>query len=204
MEDRLGGSSSRPAAERAEVNGLGLLLLMQRARDAAFSWIASSGFASFGARSRILLPFRVGNADRIAIGSDVLIGPGSWLIVPRLDEPGPVIVIGDRVRMNETSISAVRSVVIEDGVAMARGVYISDHTHGFDEPDTFIRDQPLVRVSPVRICRGAWLGQNAVIMPGVTIGAGAVVGANSVVREDVPPRSVVAGAPARLIRQLAA
>ena len=81
MEDRLGGSSSRPAAERAEVNGLGLLLLMQRARDAAFSWIASSGFASFGARSRILLPFRVGNADRIAIGSDVLIGP--WLVADR-------------------------------------------------------------------------------------------------------------------------
>src|SRR4029079_15644731 len=117
---------------------------------------------------------------------------------------GPVIVIGDRVRMNETSISAVRSVVIEGGVAMAGGGDIPDHTHGFERPATFIRDQPLVRVSLVRICRGAWLGQNAVIMPGVTVGAGAVVGANSVVREDVPPRTVVAGAPARLIRQLAA
>ena len=186
------------------MNGLDVLLLMQRARDAVFSWVASSGFESFGARSRILLPFRVGNADRIAIGSDVLIGPGSWLIVPRLDNTAPVIRIGDRVRMNETSISAVQSVIIEDGVAMARGVYISDHTHGFDLPDVFIRDQPLVRVAPVRICRGAWLGQNAVVMPGVTIGAGAVVGANSVVREDVPPRSVVAGAPARMIRQLTA
>jgi acetyltransferase-like isoleucine patch superfamily enzyme len=185
------------------VNGLDLLLLMQRARDAAFSWIASTGFANFGARSRILLPFRVGNASRISIGSDVLIGPGSWLIVPCLDNPAPVIVIGDRVRMNETSISAVSSVVIEDGVAMARGVYISDHTHGFDRADLFIRDQPLDRVAPVRICRGAWLGQNAVIMPGVTVGAGSVVGANSVVREDVPARSVVAGAPARFIRQLA-
>ncbi|MBT2498939.1 acyltransferase [Agromyces sp. ISL-38] len=175
---------------------------MQRARDAAFSWIASSGFAGFGARSRILLPFRVGNADRISIGSDVLIGPGSWLIVPRLDHPGPVIRIGDRVRMNETSISAVSSVIIEDGVAIARGVYISDHAHGFDRPDVFIRDQPLDRVAPVRIGRGAWLGQNVVVMPGVTIGAGAVVGANSVVRDDVPPRCVVAGTPARLIRQL--
>jgi acetyltransferase-like isoleucine patch superfamily enzyme len=186
------------------MNGLDVLLLLQRARDAVFSRIASSGFASFGTRSRILLPFRVGNADRIAIGSDVLIGPGSWHIVPRLDEPGPVIRIGDRVRMNETSISAISSVVIEDGVAIARGVYISDHTHGFDQPDVFIRDQPLGRIAPVRICRGAWLGQNAVIMPGVTVGAGAVVGANSVVRDDVPPRAVVAGAPARLIRQLAA
>lgn len=186
------------------MNGLDALLFLQRARDAAFSWLASTGFESFGARSRILLPFRVGNADRIAIGSDVLIGPGSWLIVPRLDHRGPAIRIGDRVRMNETSISAIESVVIEDGVALARGVYISDHTHGFDLPDVFIRDQPLQRVAPVRICRGAWLGQNVVVMPGVTIGAGAVVGANSVVREDVPPRCVVAGAPARVIRQLAA
>ncbi|WP_374196209.1 DapH/DapD/GlmU-related protein [Agromyces sp. ISL-38] len=104
--------------------------------------------------------------------------------------------------MNETSISAVSSVIIEDGVAIARGVYISDHAHGFDRPDVFIRDQPLDRVAPVRIGRGAWLGQNVVVMPGVTIGAGAVVGANSVVRDDVPPRCVVAGTPARLIRQL--
>ena len=73
------------------MNGLDVLLLGQRARDAVFSWLASTGFESFGARSRILLPFRVGNGDRIAIGSDVLIGPGSWLIVPRLDHPGPNI-----------------------------------------------------------------------------------------------------------------
>jgi len=186
------------------VNGLDVVLLMQRARDAIFSKMAATGFASFGARTRILLPFRVGNAHRISVGSDVLIGPGSWLIVPRLDGPSPTIMIGDRVRMNQTSISAVQSVILEDGVAIARGVYISDHTHGFDQPDVFIRDQPLDRVAAVRICRGAWIGQNAVIMPGVTIGAGAVVGANSVVRDDVPPRSVVAGAPARVIRELAA
>ena len=48
----------------------------------------------------------------------------------------------------------------------------------------------------------AWLGQNVVILPGVTVGAGAVVGANSVVGEDVAPRTVVVGAPARLVREL--
>ena len=73
------------------MNGLDLLLLLQRARDATFSWVAGSGFAGFGARTRILLPFRVGNADRIAIGSDVLIGPGSWLMVPSARRsPDPV------------------------------------------------------------------------------------------------------------------
>ncbi len=50
---------------------------------------------------------------------------------------------------------------------------------------------------------GAWLGQNVVLLPGVTVGRGAVVGANSVIRQDVPPRSVVAGTPGRVIRRLA-
>jgi acetyltransferase-like isoleucine patch superfamily enzyme len=48
---------------------------------------------------------------------------------------------------------------------------------------------------------GAWLGQNSVIL-GATIGAGAVVAANSVVLEDVPPRTVAAGAPAKVVREL--
>lgn len=184
------------------MNGLQIFIRLQRVRDAIFSKVAATGFHSFGARSRILLPFRVGNPDRIAIGAHVLIGPGSWLIVPRLDHEGPVIELHDRVRIHQTSISAVRSVVVEEGVEMARGVYISDHSHGFEEAGVPIRDQPLSRIAPVRICRGAWLGENVVVLPGVTIGEGAVVGANAVVRKDVAPRSIVAGVPARLIRQL--
>lgn len=184
------------------MNALQAMLALQRARDAAFSVLAARGFARFGKGSRILLPFRVGNADRIAVGSGCLIGAGSWLMVPRRGDGGVVLEIGDRVRMNQTSISAVASVVIEDGVGIARGVYIADHAHGFDDADEFIRDQPLARVAAVRIGRGAWLGQNVVVLPGVTIGAGAVVGANSVVREDVPPRTVAVGSPARVVRQL--
>ncbi|QEO10265.1 acyltransferase [Protaetiibacter larvae] len=185
------------------MNALDLLLGLQRIRDAAFSRLAATGFHSFGRRSRILLPFRVGNPDLIAVGDRVLIGAGSWLMTPSRDFPAPVIELHDRVRINQTSITAVQSVVIEEGVDIARGCYISDHSHGFDDPELAIRDQPLVRIAPVRICRGAWLGQNVVVLPGVTIGEGAVIGANSVVREDVPARAVVAGVPARLIRQLA-
>jgi acetyltransferase-like isoleucine patch superfamily enzyme len=185
------------------MNALDLMIGLQRVRDAAFTIIAARGFRQFGRGSRILLPFRVQGAGRIVIGSKVLIGAGSWLIT--LDEGGdePAIEIHDRVRMNQTSISAVRSVIIEEAVAIARGVYISDHSHGFDDPDTPIRDQPLARVAPVRIERGAWLGQNVVVLPGVTIGAGSVIGANSVVRDDVPTRTVAAGTPARVIRRLA-
>ncbi|GAB2464181.1 acyltransferase [Xylanimonas ulmi] len=184
------------------MNGLQALLALQRARDAAFSLVAARGFATFGAGTRILLPFRVGNPHRIAIGARALIGSGSWLMVPARGDT-VALTIGDRVRMRGTSISAVESVVIEDGVALAHGVYISDHAHGFEDPEAFIRDQPLTRVAPVRIGRGAWLGQNVVVLPGVTIGAGAVVGANSVVRADVPARAVAAGVPARVLRELA-
>ncbi|WP_420063936.1 acyltransferase [Microbacterium marmarense] len=74
--------------------------------------------------------------------------------------------------------------------------------HGFDDPTIPIRDQALTRIAPVRIRRGAWLGQNVVVMPGVEIGAGAVIGANSVVTSDVPPRTIAVGAPARVIREL--
>lgn len=184
------------------MNGLDALLGLQRARDFAFSRIAATGFHSFGPGSRILLPTRLGNPDRIAVGAGVLIGAGSWLMVPSHENSKPVMFIHDRVRMRGTSISAVESVVIEEAVGIAFGVYISDHSHGFSRTDVPVRDQELSQPKPVRICRGAWLGQNAVIMPGVTIGQQAVVGANAVVVHDVPPRTVVVGAPARVVREL--
>lgn len=184
------------------MNGLRVVILAQRLRDALFTWFVRGGFAHVGRGSRILLPFRTGNSQHISIGRRVLIGPQSWLLVPVADASGTVLEIGDRVRMNQTSISAVSSVVIEEGVELARGVYISDHSHGFTDADTPIRDQPLIRTEPVRIGRGAWLGQNVVVLPGVTIGAGSVIGANSVVTHDVPPRCIAAGVPARVLRNL--
>lgn len=194
------------------MNGLDLVLQLQRIRDAAFSAVASTGFAEFGKGSRILLPTRIAGAEHISLGRQVFIGPGSWLIVPSgalaggaADLlPGPNIVLHDRVRINQTSISAVARVTIEEGVEIARGVYISDHSHLFDNPNMAIRDQPIGRIAPVTIKRGAWIGQNSVILPGVTIGEGAVIGANSVVRDDVPARTVAVGSPARIVRTIGA
>src|SRR4051794_19883125 len=116
------------------MSALDVMLVLQRARDAAFSRLAARGFHSFGRGSRILLPFRTGNPDLISIGDRVLIGPGSWLMTPSRENPAPVIELHDRVRINQTSITAVLSVVIEEGVDIARGCYISDHSHGFDDP----------------------------------------------------------------------
>ncbi|MET0829805.1 MAG: hypothetical protein ABWY26_09815, partial [Microbacterium sp.] len=100
------------------MNTLDLLIGAQRMRDLAFSKLAAPGFAAFGANSRILLPTRLSGAEHMSIGDHVLIGAGSWLIVPEQLAPGPNIVIHDRVRMNTTSISAVSRVELEEGVAI--------------------------------------------------------------------------------------
>lgn len=138
----------------------------------------------------------------MAIGRGALIGANSFLLVPPGHRAGVVLHIGDRVRMNTASVSAVESVVLEEGVSIARGVYISDHSHGFTDPHLPVRDQPIDRIAPVRVGAGSWIGQNSVVLPGVRIGRGCVIGANSVVRESVPDRTVVAGAPARVLRTL--
>ena len=70
----------------------------------------------------------------------------------------------------------------------------------FANPDLPVHHQGVTRVRPVEIADGAWLGENAVVLPGVRIGRGAVIGANSVVNIDVPDGGVAVGVPARIIR----
>ena len=150
-----------------------------------------------------MLPIRLDGEACIRIGTQVFIGPNSWLQAMKNDpkHDGPIIHIGDRCGISGfCTITAAQEVRIEQSVLIARYVYISDHVHAHSSRASPIRDQGLTGIRPVRICEGAWLGQSVVVCPGVTIGRGAVVGANSVVREDVPEYTVAAGVPARSIR----
>ena len=173
---------------------------MVRARNRLFTDLARRDFRALGARSVIELPFRVWGAHRISIGSDVVVGMGSWL---QALEPAGEIVIEERTTMARAcTISAAERVVLGRAVLIAGGVYIADHNHRRDDPARPIRDQGIDDVAPVHIGDGAWLGQNAVILAGTQVGAGCVVGANAVVRGRFPPRSLIAGAPGRVIRTL--
>ncbi len=178
--------------------------LWKRAVSKAFSLAASGAFSSFGRRSVVELPIRLGGERRIAIGHDVFVGAGSWIQVVG-DDHGPVaIALG-----NGTSIaggcvvSAVSSVRLGEKVLVARNVYIADHSHAYRDPTTAVLDQGLERVAAVEICDGAWLGENVVVCPGVRIGCGAVIGANAVVTSNVPDHAVAVGAPARVVREFA-
>lgn len=158
-------------------------------------------FGHLGRRTRLVPPFRGSGLHLVSFGEGVYLGTGSWL---RAEGPGPepLIVVGDHVRSSgQTTISALTNVRIGDRVSMARGVYIADHTHAYAQPGTAVRDQGVKDVRPVRIGAGAWLGTGAVIGPGVTIGERAVVGAYAIVTEDVPPQSLVVGAPARVVKR---
>jgi acetyltransferase-like isoleucine patch superfamily enzyme len=90
--------------------------------------------------------------------------------------------------------------VLEEDVLIASNVYISDHMHKYSDPETPILAQGIDKIQPVLIGRGAGLGQNVVVCPGVRIGKGAVIGANSVVNKNIADFSVAVGAPARIVK----
>ena len=179
---------------------LGSYRLGQRARGKGFSLLAGGAFAEFGPRSVLQPPVRLAGEARIAIGSDVWVGAGSWL-QSLSDEPGIALAIGDGTSVSgNVVISAAHSVRLGKKVLLARGVYISDHIHNYGDTTTAVLDQGIGRLEPVEIGDGAWLGENVVVCPGVTIGRGAVIGANAVVTADVPAHSLAVGAPARVVR----
>ncbi len=166
---------------------------------------------------RIELPRRVFEPQCMLIGDDVCIGPNSLLVAqthyptdvmrhPYIEQPlqrfEPRIVIGNRVvATGGLTLSAMRDITIEDDVMFAANVLVADGSHGYANANEPYKYQRMFRIAPVRIKRGCWIGQNAVIQPGVTIGELSIIGANSVVTHDIPPRSIAIGAPARVVKR---
>jgi carbonic anhydrase/acetyltransferase-like protein (isoleucine patch superfamily) len=179
---------------------------VQRAGVVTADTPAGRGFAAFGRGSMAAFPAGSVFGERwIAIGADTLIGAFVTLsagMVPGQDlGPAPVLRIGDRCVIGRGShVVAHCSLSIEDDVFIGPYVYITDQNHGYADPD-----EPIGRQMPcnaaVRIGSGSWLGAGAVVLPGACIGRNVVVAAGSVVRGTVPDRCVVAGVPARIVRE---
>ena len=174
-------------------------------------------FANNPENLKIERPRRIFDAHLIHIGSNVSIGPGALLIpltfYPKsvMSHPdmkhdvqtfNPKIVIGNRVTSTGMlTIAAMQAVTIEDDVMFALNVLIADGMHGFENADAPYKYQKMWKISPIVIKRGSWIGQNVVIMPGVTVGELSIIGANSVVTKSIPERCIAIGAPARIIRK---
>lgn len=115
--------------------------------------------------------------------------------------PEGVVYIGNNVGVSGATISARSSITIGDNVLIGSGVLISDndaHPLLASERNDFSRRQS----APVIIEDDVFVGARAIILKGVSLGRGAVVGAGSVVSRDVPPNTVVAGNPAKVVKVL--
>ena len=164
-------------------------------------------FGAFGERSAICFPpAALVNERYIHIGAGTLIGPHVTLSAGI--EPGqscltdPVVRVGDRCLIGRGSgIVGHLSIDIEDDVWTGHHVYITDQNHGYADLDRTIALQaPTER--PVRIGAGSWLGHGTVVLPGATIGRHVVIGANSVVRGEIPDHCIAAGNPAVIVQRL--
>ena len=121
-------------------------------------------------------------------------------MVLKLVGPEAGIALADHVFLGRGSILDVAGQLeIGTGTLIAPGCFITDHNHG-TAPDQPIWRQPC-DTRQVRIGAGAWLGAKVVVLPGVTVGDGAIVAAGAVVTRDVEPMTVVGGVPARTLRK---
>jgi acetyltransferase-like isoleucine patch superfamily enzyme len=147
---------------------------------------------------------------QIDLGQGTYLGKNAWININSTDARlriGAGTVIG-----NDFMITCGSLVEVAEGVLMSDRVALLDQLHDYDswlapqltggstEPPHF--SWAMTEPRPVRIGSGTWIGIGVVVLPGVTIGEGCVVGANSVVTKDLPDYSIAAGAPARVLRNL--
>jgi len=136
---------------------------------------------------------------RLEIGANTLFEPHVWLTAPDHAR----IRIGDGCFLNiAVMVAAAELVEIGDHCMFANGCFVTDGSHRFDDPHKPVPWQGFTTKGPTRVGNNVWCGANVVITSGVTVGERCVIGANSVVTRDLPPRTIAAGAPARVLTEI--
>lgn len=184
---------------------------LRRGRDVLYSLWLRPSFADLPLDSSVAYPccLQGGGNKRIKIGNRTYVGKHSvfdcW-VKYGAHQYSPEITIGDNCSIGEYfHISAINRVTIGNGLLTGRFVYIGDNAHGglsWEEAGVPPLDRQLQSKGAVCIGNNVWIGDKATILSGVTIGDNVIIGANSVVTHDVPSNCMVAGAPARIVRQL--
>ena len=153
-------------------------------------------FVRWPVHGNLLEAFREG---RLEVGAHTLFEPHVWITAP-----------GDaRVRIGSGSflnigvmVAAHELVEIGDHCMFANGCFVTDANHRFDDLDKPVPWQGFTSKGPTKVGDNVWCGANVVITSGVTVGERCVIGANSVVTEDLEPFTIAAGVPARALKQI--
>jgi acetyltransferase-like isoleucine patch superfamily enzyme len=136
---------------------------------------------------------------RLVVGEGTLLEPNCWLTL----SPRARIEIGRGCFLNRgVMLAALDRIEIGDHVMFANHCFVGDADHRYDDADRPITWQGFSSEGPVRIGSNCWFGVGCVVTSGVEIGGRCVVGANSVVTQDLPPGVIAAGAPAKPIREI--
>lgn len=143
----------------------------------------------------------------ISIGYNTYICKRATITAWKYSDNTPKLSIGNHVYIGDgVHITASNTIEIGDNVQFGKHVTITDNSHGtlksVDELNLHPSKRETTSKGPVIIEDCVWLGDKVTVCPNVHIGKGAVVGANSVVTKDIPSYSIVAGVPAKILRQL--
>ncbi len=139
-------------------------------------------------------------AGRLEIGPQVLFEPGVWITMP---SPARMRIGGGTFLNLGVMIAASELIEIGDHCMLANGCFVTDASHRFNDPSLPVPWQGFTSKGPTRIGDNVWCGAHVVVTSGVTIGRRSVIGANSVVTKDIPPYSIAAGVPAKVIGEVA-
>jgi len=161
-----------------------------------YEFMRRDAFVRWPVHGNVLEALREG---RLEIGAQVLLEPDVWITA---QAPARVR-IGQGTFLNlGVMIAALELVEIGAHCMLANGCLVTDANHRFDDFSKPVTWQGFTSKGPTRIADNVWLGAHVVVASGVSIGERCVIGANSVVTEDIPAFSVAAGAPARVLRQI--
>jgi acetyltransferase-like isoleucine patch superfamily enzyme len=153
-------------------------------------------FIRWPVHGNVLEAFREG---RLEVGPQTVFEPGVWLTAPGSAR----IRIGAGSFLNlGVMVASMELVEIGDHCMFANGCFITDANHRFDDRDRPVPWQGFTTKGPTRLGDNVWCGAGVVVTSGVTIGERCVIGANSVVTTDLPPFSIAAGAPAKVLRTI--
>lgn len=150
----------------------------------------------------------ISGSQFIHLGNNCFIGPDSKLLCGNKyfsniveQKLYPSLKIGNNFHATrKLEIQCRGCITIGNEVLIASNVFIIDYNHGVDATTINYLDNPL-DVKQVTIEDGVWIGNNVIILPGVSIGTKSIIGAGSVVTKNIPPYCIAVGNPARIIKK---